>query len=212
MLHYQIVPVTPFQQNCTVLWCDRSNNASIVDPGGDLALLMEALEKRQLKAEQILLTHGHIDHAGGAAELAERLGIPILGPHKADTFWIEAMREQGRMFAFEQDCHSFTPKRWLNQGDTVQVGDESLEVLHTPGHTPGHVCFFHAPSRLALVGDVLFKGSIGRTDFPGGNYEELIHSIKYRLWPLGSDVRFIPGHGEMSDFASERRDNPFVQD
>jgi glyoxylase-like metal-dependent hydrolase (beta-lactamase superfamily II) len=161
--------------------------------------------------EKILLTHGHIDHAAGAAELAARSSAPIEGPQREDAFWIDQLPEQSRMFGFPLSA-AFTPDRWLEDGDTVSFGKVVLEVLHTPGHTPGHVCFFHRPSRLAIVGDVLFAGSIGRTDFPRGNHAALIRSIRQGLWPVGDDVEFIPGHGPMSTFGEERQSNPFVAD
>ena len=181
----------------------------MVDPGGDLPLITRVIEREGLVLERILVTHGHIDHAGGVADLAESTGVPIEGPHVDDRFWIDGMTEQSRMFGFPA-VRAFTPARWLQDGDRVAVGNLELQVIHCPGHTPGHVCFFHAPSRLAIVGDVLFAGSIGRTDFPKGDYDTLISSIRNRLFPLGDDVRFIPGHGPMSDFGEERRYNPFV--
>jgi glyoxylase-like metal-dependent hydrolase (beta-lactamase superfamily II) len=210
-MRYLIVPVTAFQQNCTLLWCEKSQKAAIIDPGGDIQLIIQALEKQGLTAEKILITHGHIDHAGGAAALAERLALPIEGPQQEDRFWIERMADQAGMFGLPES-RSFEPDRWLEQDDRVSVGEQELEVLHCPGHTPGHIVFFHRPSRLALVGDVLFNGSIGRTDFPLGNHSDLINSIRQRLWPLGKDVRFIPGHGPESTFGEERRNNPFVAD
>ena len=208
-MKYAVIPVTPFQQNATVLWCEKTRRAAVVDPGGDLPLIQRVLERENLSLEKILVTHGHIDHAGAVAELAEQSGRPIEGPGIDDKFWIDGMPEQSRMFGFPQ-VRSFTPDRWLAHGDQVTVGDETLEVIHCPGHTPGHVCFYHAPSRLAIVGDVLFQGSIGRTDFPKGDYQTLIASIRDRLLPLGDDVEFLPGHGPMSNFGEERRYNPFL--
>ena len=210
-LQFHSVPVTPFQQNCTLLWCDDSKRAAVVDPGGDIERILAAVEERGLKLEKILLTHGHLDHVGGTAALARQLQLPVQGPHEEDGFWIEQLPMQAQMFGFPA-VETFTPDRWLQQGDTVTVGDEELEVYHCPGHTPGHVVFFHRPSKLALVGDVLFAGSIGRTDFPKGDHDTLIRSITDRLWPLGDDVRFIPGHGPMSTFGQERQTNPFVAD
>lgn len=210
-MHYAIIPVTPFQQNCTLLWCERTRQAAVVDPGGDLPHVVQEIERQGVEPVKILLTHAHIDHAGGAGELANRLGIPIEGPHAEDLFWLQAMPGQSQMFGL-RPVTPFTPDRWLDQGDQVQVGDLCLEVLHCPGHTPGHLVFFERRSRLALVGDVLFQGSIGRTDFPRGDYDQLVGSIRGRLWPLGDDVRFIPGHGPMSTFGQERRTNPFVSD
>lgn len=208
-MRYQIVPVTPFEQNCTVLWCEKTRQAAVIDPGGDIERILRLLQDEQLTLTRILVTHGHIDHAGGVAALAERSGVPIEGPHAEDRFWIEGMSQQSKMFGFPNK-RSFEPDRWLQDGDTVCFGEVELDVLHCPGHTPGHVVFFHAPSRLAQVGDVLFQGSIGRTDFPRGDHATLIRSIKERLFPLGDDVAFIPGHGPMSTFGEERRYNPFL--
>ena len=212
-MHYQTLPVTPFQQNCTLLWCETTQRAAIVDPGGDLDRIQKVIADLQLTPEKILLTHGHIDHAGGAAALAAALDLPVEGPHREDKFLLDALFEQARMFGFPQhELRPCEPDQWLQQDDRVSFGKVELEVLHCPGHTPGHIVFFHRDSRLALVGDVLFRGSIGRTDFPGGNHAELIRSIRERLWPLGNDVRFIPGHGPESTFGAERRSNPFVGD
>ena len=208
-MKYAIVPVTPFQQNATVLWCPETKRAAVVDPGGDLDRILDVLRREGLTLERVLVTHGHIDHAGGVADLAERSGVPIEGPHLDDRFWIDGMPQQSRMFGFP-DVRSFTPDRWLTGGDTVQVGNQLLSVIHCPGHTPGHVCFYHEPSHLVIVGDVLFQGSIGRTDFPKGDYDTLVASIRERLLPLGDDVAFIPGHGPMSSFGEERRYNPYV--
>lgn len=210
-MQYTIIPVTPFQQNCTLLWCEETGKAAVVDPGGDVDLILGALDRNNVELEKILLTHAHIDHAGAAAELASLFGVPVEGPHEADFFWIEALPSQSRMFGFPP-VQGFMPDRWLKQGDRVRFGHIEIEVRHCPGHTPGHVIFFHAPSRLAIVGDVLFRGSIGRTDFPRGDYDTLIRSIREQLWPLGDDVAFIPGHGPMSTFGEERRSNPFVAD
>lgn len=210
-LKYKIVPVTPFEQNCTLLWCTETHKAAVVDPGGDLDRILAAAEDEGVILEKILLTHAHIDHAGGTAELAKSAGLPIEGPHKDDNFWIQGLAMQAQMFGFPAP-EVFTPDRWLEDGDTVTVGNETLEVLHTPGHTPGHVVFFHRGSKLAQVGDVLFNGSIGRTDFPKGDYNTLIHSIREKLFPLGDDVSFICGHGPMSTFGQERATNPFVSD
>ncbi len=208
-MKFAIVPVTPFQQNATVLWCEETRRAAVCDPGGDLPLILRVVEREGLTLEKILVTHGHIDHAGGVADLAEQCGIPVEGPHADDRFWIDGMPEQSRMFGFPK-VRAFTPDRWLQDGDRVTVGKVVLDVIHCPGHTPGHVVFHQPESRLALVGDVLFQGSIGRTDFPKGDYEALIASIRGRLFPLGDDVEFIPGHGPMSTFGEERRYNPFV--
>lgn len=206
-----IVPVTPFQQNCSVIWSERSREGAVIDPGGDLEQILAVLRDNDVRPVKILLTHAHIDHAGGTARLARELALPIEGPHPGDQYWIDRLAEQGRMFGLSSDG-PFTPDRWLDQGDVVEVGDERLEVCHCPGHTPGHVVYFHRGARIAFVGDVLFAGSIGRTDFPGGDYDTLIRSITGRLWPLGDDVTFVPGHGPTSTFGQERQTNPFVGD
>ena len=211
MIQLRIVPVTPFEQNCTILWCDRSRKAAVVDPGGDLGRIYSTVAELGVTVEKILITHGHIDHAGGTAKLARELGVPIEGPQEEDRFWIAGMPQQSKMFGFP-DVESFEPDRWLHEGDTVTVGEETLRVIHAPGHTPGHVVFFHNDARLALVGDVLFAGSIGRTDFPRGDHATLIRSIREKLFPLGDDVNFVPGHGRMSTFGDERESNPYVGD
>ena len=210
-MKFTIIPVTPFEQNCSLLWCEQTGQAAVVDPGGDVDLVLEAIERARVVPQKILLTHGHIDHAGGTAEMAARLHVPIEGPQREDRFWIDQLPQQGRMFGFPQ-LASFTPDRWLEQGDSVRFGRVELEVLHCPGHTPGHVVFFSPTDRLAIVGDVLFHGSIGRSDLPRGNYDALIASITGSLWPLGDDVTFIPGHGPLSTFGEQRRVNPFVGD
>ncbi|MET4579956.1 MBL fold metallo-hydrolase [Ottowia thiooxydans] len=210
MLKYLTVPVTPFAQNCSIVWCDQTLQAAVIDPGGDLDKIESAVRELGLKLEQIWLTHAHIDHAGGTAELAKRYGLPITGPHPGDQFWIDGLAQQSQMFGFPK-AEPFTPSRWLQDGDTVQVGESVLNVRHTPGHTPGHVVFHSPEAKRAFVGDVLFSGGIGRTDFPGGNHPELISSITQRLWPMGDDTVFIPGHGSESTFGQERRSNPFVR-
>lgn len=210
-MRYVIVPVTPFQQNCSVLWNEATGVGAVVDPGGDLDRVLDAAARANVRIEKILLTHAHIDHAGMTADLAERLSVPIEGPHPGDRFWIDAMPKQSAMFGFPP-MRAFTPDRWLDHGDTVTVGGETLAVLHCPGHTPGHVVFHHAGAKLALVGDVIFKGSVGRSDLPGGDHDTLVASIRERLFPLGDDTRFIPGHGEMSSFGWERKTNPYVAD
>lgn len=211
-MQLRIVPVTPFQQNCSVLWCERTRAAAIVDPGGELDTLLEVVRAEGLRLSKILVTHGHLDHAAGVAPLARRCRLPIEGPHPDDAFWIEQLAAQARQFGFAEDSEAFTPTRWLQQGDEVSVGDIRLEVLHCPGHTPGHVVFFSRAHRIAIVGDVLFAGSIGRSDFPRGNHADLVRSIRERLFPLGDDVQFVPGHGPISNFGAERRSNPFVSD
>jgi glyoxylase-like metal-dependent hydrolase (beta-lactamase superfamily II) len=208
-LSYQTVPVTPFAQNCSILWCDATRCAAIIDPGGDLPELLAAVEALGVKLEQIWLTHAHIDHAGATAELARLRGLPIVGPHRGDQFWIDALPQQGAMFGLPH-AGAFTPDRWLDDGDTVGVGELELNVRHCPGHTPGHVVFHSPQAKLAFVGDVLFAGSIGRTDFPGGNHAQLIASITGRLWPMGDETVFVPGHGPESTFGRERRTNPYV--
>lgn len=211
MIDCRIVPVTPFEQNCSIVWCAATKKAAVVDPGGDLDRILAAAAKLGVTIEKILITHGHIDHAGGTARLARELGVPIEGPHPEDRFWIDGMPDQSRMFGLP-NAEAFTPDRWLADGDTVTVGEQTFQVIHTPGHTPGHVVFFHPGARLALVGDVLFAGSIGRTDFPRGDHATLIGSIRNKLFPLGDDVRFVPGHGPMSTFGRERASNPYVAD
>ena len=211
MLQYLTIPVTAFQQNCSIVWCDTTMDAAIIDPGGDIDRLLGEVRRLGLSLKALWLTHAHIDHAGGTGELAERLQLPIIGPHPADQFWIDGLAQQSAMFNFPP-AQPFTPTRWLADGDTVQIGNETLAVRHTPGHTPGHVVF-HAPQiKRAFVGDVLFAGSIGRTDFPQGNHDQLIASITRRLWPMGDATVFVPGHGPESSFGHERRHNPYVQD
>ncbi len=210
MLRYQTIPVTPFQQNCSIVWCDQTMEGAVIDPGGDLPRITAAAAKLGVQLRQILLTHAHIDHAGGTATLARELSLPVIGPHQSDQFWIDALQQQAQMFGFAPAA-AFTPTRWLNDGDTVAVGAGTLQVRHCPGHTPGHVVFHDAPTRRAFVGDVLFAGSIGRTDLPGGDHDTLIDSITQRLWPMGDDTVFIPGHGPESTFGRERRGNPYVR-
>jgi len=209
MLHYHTLPVTPFAQNCSLVWCDQTTLAAVIDPGGDLDHILAEVRRLGLSLTAIWLTHAHIDHAGGAGELAERFSLPIIGPHEGDQFWIAGLPQQSAMFGFPP-ARAFTPTRWLRDGDAVTIGHEQLHVRHCPGHTPGHVVF-HAPQiQRCFVGDVLFAGSIGRTDFPQGNHEQLIASITQRLWPMGDDTIFIPGHGPESSFGRERRSNPYV--
>ena len=210
MLHYLTIPVTAFAQNCSLIWCDETLSAAVIDPGGDLPRILAEVKHLGLKLEQIWLTHAHIDHAGGTGELAKLLNLPIVGPHPGDQFWIDGLAMQSRQFGFPP-AQPFTPTRWLHDGDTVTVGIETLNVRHCPGHTPGHVVF-HAPQiDRAFVGDVLFAGSIGRTDFPQGDHDQLIASITQRLWPMGDQTVFISGHGPESTFGRERRSNPYVR-
>lgn len=211
MLHYETIPVTAFEQNSSLIWCDQTQEAAVVDPGGDLDRILKVVEQRGLKLTQILLTHAHIDHAGGAGTLAKRCQIPIVGPHEGDQFWIDGLPKQSQMFGFPM-AELFKPTRWLHDGDTVSVGQSEMQVRHCPGHTPGHVVFYSPEMQRAFVGDVLFAGSIGRTDFPQGDHDTLISSIKERLWPMGNDTVFIPGHGPESTFGRERRTNPYVAD
>ena len=209
-LKVAIIPVTPLQQNCCLVWCTRTMKGAFTDPGGDLERLKAAAAAQGVTIEKLLLTHGHIDHCGSAKILAEELGVPIEGPHEADRFWISRLDDDGKRWGIEGK--PFEPDRWLVDGDTVTVGDLTFDVRHCPGHTPGHVVFHHPESKLAIVGDVLFKGSIGRWDFPMGNHQQLIESITQRLWPMGGETAFIPGHGPMSTFAHERATNPLVGD
>ena len=210
LLRAAIIPVTPLQQNCTLLWCTATMRGAFVDPGGDLPRLKAAAEQSNVTIEKILLTHGHIDHCGGAGIFAEELGVPIEGPHRDDIFWISRLSEDGLRYGIRGI--PFEPSRWLEDGDRVTVGELIFDVRHCPGHTPGHVVFHQPHSKLALVGDVLFKGSVGRWDFPKGNQQQLIDSITTNLWPMGDDVAFVPGHGPMSTFGHERRTNPYVAD
>lgn len=210
-LQLQVVPVTPFQQNCSVIWCDVTGRAAVVDAGGDVDRIAEVLQTRQLTLEKLLLTHGHIDHAGGARALADRFGVGIEGPQREESFWLDQLPTQGGMFGFPRS-EPLTPDRWLEEGDMVTVGEQQLSVLHCPGHTPGHVVFVSAAAGLCIVGDVLFQGSIGRTDFPRGNHEQLISSIRDKLFTLPDDMVVVPGHGPFTTIGEERRSNPFVAD
>ena len=209
-MDYRIIPVTPFQQNCTLLRCPATGATAIVDPGGEPERILAALAAMQAEPVMILLTHGHLDHVGAAPALAARLGVPILGPHADDAFWLDALPQQAQMFGFPPQP-AFRPERFLTAGETIALGERQLDVLHCPGHTPGHIVLFDEDARLAQVGDVLFAGGIGRSDFPRGNQRDLLRSIREGLFPLGDDVHFIPGHGPMSTFGEERRTNPFVR-
>ena len=211
MLRYQIIPVTPFQQNCTVFWNEETKKGAVVDPGGDLSLLDKFIDEQGIEIEKILVTHGHLDHAGAVADMAEARQVPIIGPHIDDKFWIDGMPEAAAQYGFPE-AHAFEPDQWLEHGDTVEAAGVTFDVVHAPGHTPGHVVFVQKDDKVAMVGDVLFQGSIGRTDFPKGDYQQLISSITERLWPLGLDITFIPGHGPTSTFGQEKQTNPFVSD
>ena len=211
MLKYETLPVTAFAQNASIVYCTQTLDAAVIDPGGDLDALQALAQQLGVTLKAIWLTHAHIDHAGGAGELAEKLGVPIIGPHPGDQFWIDGLPQQSVMFGFPPAQH-FTPTRWLADGDTVQIGECTLQVRHCPGHTPGHVVFYSAEAQRAFVGDVLFAGSIRRTDFPKGDHDQLLNSIRTKLWPMGDDTVFIPGHGPESTIGRERRSNPYVRD
>jgi hydroxyacylglutathione hydrolase len=205
-----IVPVTPFQQNCTLLWCDQTKRAVVIDPGGDLPDIARAIAQAGVTVEKIWLTHGHIDHAGGAAELKAMLNVPIEGPHRGDLFLLQNVVESARMFGIP-NAANVTPDRWLEEGDQVRVGELTFDILHCPGHSPGSVAFINAGQKLAIVGDVLFAGSIGRTDLPGGSQEQLLTSIRDKLLPLADDVTVLNGHGPVTSIGRERASNPFLQ-
>ncbi len=206
-----IIPVTPFAQNCTLMWNEANARGAVIDPGGDVRKILSAAYENKVTIEKVLITHGHMDHAGGAASIAEQLNVPIEGPHKEDLFLIEKLEEQGARYGLA-GAKAFEPNRWLEDGDEVTIGGLTVNVVHCPGHTPGHVIFHHPDSNLAQVGDVIFQGSVGRSDFPRGNHDQLVHSIREKLFPLGDDVKFIPGHGLASTFGWERKTNPFVCD
>jgi glyoxylase-like metal-dependent hydrolase (beta-lactamase superfamily II) len=206
-----IVPVTAYQQNCSIIKCETTGRAAIVDPGGDAQRILAAVQQMGATVEKIILTHAHLDHCAISDVLRQQLKVPIEGPHREDDFWLEKLPEWCEMAGFPP-AESFTPDRWLEQGDTVTVGEATLQVIHCPGHTPGHVVFLYEPQKVAWVGDVIFQGSIGRTDFPRGNHEQLVSSIRDKLFPLGDDITFIPGHGPTSTFGQERQTNPFVAD
>lgn len=210
-LQFRVVPVTAYQQNCTVVKCPQTGDIAVIDPGGDLDRIQQAIEELDGTPKKILLTHGHLDHVGGTLPLSQLLEIPIIGPHRDDDFWIQQLPTQAKMMGLPP-VESFESGQWLQDGDRISLGALSFDVIHCPGHTPGHVVLFCAEHRWAQVGDVLFQGSIGRTDFPRGNHQQLINSIRNKLFPLGDDVRFVPGHGPMSNFGQERQTNPYVGD
>jgi glyoxylase-like metal-dependent hydrolase (beta-lactamase superfamily II) len=207
--HAVIVPVTLFEQNCTLLWSDASKRAAVIDPGGDLDRVRDAIAQAGVTVEKILIPHGHIDHAGSAAELQEELGVAVEGPHRADQYLLDHLAETGRQY--DMQARPLTPDRWLDEGDTVSVGELAFDVLHCPGHSPGSVVFVNTDQRFAIVGDVLFRGSVGRTDLPGGDHAALLRSIRDKLLPLGDDVAFICGHGPASSIGHERATNPFLR-
>ena len=206
-----VVPVTPYQQNCSIIQCQATGKAAVVDPGGDIDRILSAAEQMGATIEKIILTHGHLDHCGVSAELRDKLEVPIEGPEVADKFWIDQLPDYCKLAGFPH-ADAFTPDRWLHDGDTVNVGEVELQVIHCPGHTPGHVVFVSDENRIAWVGDVIFQGSIGRTDFPMSKHDDLIHSIRDKLFPLGDDITCVPGHGPTSTFGQERQTNPFVAD
>lgn len=208
-MKYRIIPVTHFQQNCILLWCENTGKAALVDPGGDVDRLMSALAREGVALERILITHGHLDHVGAARAIASAFDVPVEGPGKEDEFWLASLSRQSAMFGLPE-AEALVPDRWLKDGDQISVGDLQLHAIHCPGHTPGHMVYFEPVSRTAFVGDVLFKGAVGRSDFPGGSHDALIASIREKLLPLGDDVAFIPGHGPMSTFGEERLNNPFL--
>lgn len=210
-INVRILPVTPFQQNCSLVWCRKTMQGAFVDPGGETERLIAQAEAEGVKVVKILVTHGHLDHASAVADMADHYGVPIEGPERAEIFWIDKIVEQAAEYGFPP-ARTFTPDRWLTDGDKVGLGELEFDVFHCPGHTPGHVVFVDASNRVAFVGDVLFQGSIGRTDFPRGNHADLIASIREKLFPLGDDIAFVPGHGPVSTFGHERASNPHVGD
>lgn len=210
LLDYRLVPVTAFAQNCSILICRKTSECAMIDPGGDALRIIEQVDALAGKPTKILLTHGHLDHVGAAAELANQLNIPIIGPHRADEFWLQALPEQSEMFGFP-NCEPLSPDQWLDEGEQVMIGEICLQILHCPGHTPGHIVFYQPESALLISGDVIFNQGVGRSDFPQGDHQQLIHSIKTKLLPLGDDVTFIPGHGPQSTLGAERKNNPFLR-
>jgi len=209
-LQIAIIPVTPFQQNCTLIWDSETNNGAVIDPGGELDRIADGIKQSSINVEKIIITHGHIDHVGAAMALKEQLGVEIIGPHKLDKPLCDGIQKQAEMFGVDEEYRNLTPDQWLEEGDEVSIGGHVFKVFHCPGHAPGHVVFYNAPAKFAHVGDVLFAGSIGRTDLPGGDHAALINSIKTKLLPLGDDISFICGHGPGSTFGQERQNNPFL--
>ncbi len=203
------IPVTPYQQNCSLIWCEKSGRGAFVDPGGEAPRLLEAARREKVEVEKILLTHGHLDHVGAAPEIAAALGVPIVGPQREDGFWFGLLPTQAQMFDFPP-IDAFEPDQWLEEGERVTVGELALEVLHCPGHTPGHVVYHQREAETLFVGDVLFKGSVGRSDFPRGDHATLIRSIREKLLPLGDGITIVPGHGPTSTLGHEKRHNPFL--
>lgn len=210
-MKFRTLPVTDFEQNCSVIWCEMSREGAVIDPGGDIGKIIRVIKRENLTLKCILLTHGHIDHVAGAAELSALTNAPIIGPHKADSYWLNLLPEEAAEFDFP-NLEKLVPDQWLNDKDKLFIGNQRLDVLHCPGHTPGHVAFFHANSKTAFVGDILFKDSIGSTEFEGGNEEQLMDSIIKKLLPLGDDVSFVSGHGPNSTFGREKRKNAFLVD
>lgn len=210
-LQIRVIPVTPLQQNCSLIWNEATKNAALIDPGGDIDRLFGALEHFGLTLTRIWLTHGHFDHAGAAAELRERTGVAVEGPHRDDQYWLDLIEEGAQRYGVG-GLRNVTPDRYFDDGEILDFEGVRFDVSHTPGHTPGHVVIHNAELKIAFVGDVLFAGSIGRTDFPRGNHEQLIQSITSKLWPLGEEIAFVPGHGPTSTFGRERQSNAFVAD
>jgi glyoxylase-like metal-dependent hydrolase (beta-lactamase superfamily II) len=208
-LKVAIIPVTPFQQNCALLWDSETMAGAVIDPGGDVPEIIKAIDDSGVKVESIFLTHGHLDHAGGAAELAAHLGVKVIGPDKRDEFLLTEMPEQGKRFGLK--VGALTPDEWLTEGETFKIGAHEFAVLHCPGHTPGHVVFVNHAAKFMVVGDVLFRNSVGRTDFPYGSHNDLIEAIQTKLLVLPDDFAFICGHGGASSIGAERRSNPFIQ-
>ncbi|WP_308874592.1 MBL fold metallo-hydrolase [Thiothrix subterranea] len=208
-MQYLTIPVTAFQQNCSIIWCETTLECAFVDPGGDTDKLIAVVKQHGLQPIGVFLTHAHLDHVGGTVALAKHYHMPIIGPHAADKYWLDALPVQAKQFGLPH-CDAFVPDTWLQEGDSLTLGQQTLEIIHTPGHTPGHVVLFHREQGIAFVGDVLFNGSIGRSDFPGGSHQQLLQSIKAKLWSLGDDVIVIPGHGPNTTIGHERLHNPFI--